>query len=383
MRSFVASALAFCSVFSTAAAQPRATDYVFLVTADGLRRQELLGGVDPVLMMEESHEKSGIESLESLRREYWSEDPAERREKLLPFFWRELSREGVVLGEARVKNPHHFSYPGYAEILNGQPLESIDSNDSVFSPRETVLEYVKRKRGLSSHQVAAFASWSVFNWITMREEGSIFCNAGYEGLELPRLTEKVRLLERLQFEMRTPWDSVRHDPVTLGLALSYVEAYRPILFYLSLGETDDWAHERRYDRAVQAIRGFDDALRELWTFLQSTEPYRGRTTLVVTTDHGRGRGLDDWTSHGKEVPGSDEIWIGVFGPDTPDRGEVRGVENVFQSNVAATVLELLGLDYRDFNPEADEPIRVALPPSVERNSTKAGASLGADFFGGL
>jgi bisphosphoglycerate-independent phosphoglycerate mutase (AlkP superfamily) len=161
--------------------------------------------------------------------------------------------------------------------------------------------------------------------------------------------------------MRTPWDTVRHDSVTLGLALGYVEAYRPALFYLSLGEMDDWAHERRYDRTVQSIHDFDRALRELWTYLQSTEPYRGRTTLVVTTDHGRGRGDQDWTSHGEDVPGSDEIWIGIFGPDTPRRGEVRSVENVYQSNVAATILTLLGLDYREFNPDADGPIPEALP----------------------
>ncbi len=346
---------------STAASQPRNTEYVFLVTADGLRRQELVGGVDADLMAPESLEESGIESLESLRREFWSEDAVERREKLMPFFWRELVREGVVLGQARVKNPHRFSYPGYAEILNGQPLEAVDSNDPVFSPRETVLEYVKRKRGLSRHQVAAFASWSVFNWIAMREEGAIFCNAGYEGLDAPRLTGELRILDRLQFEMRTPWDTVRHDSVTLGLALGYIEAHRPILFYLSLGEMDDWAHERRYDRTVQAIRDFDAALRELWTFLQSTEPYRGRTTLVVTTDHGRGITAQDWTSHGKDVPGSDEIWIGIFGPDTPKRGELAAVENVYQSSVAATILTLLGLDYREFNPDADGPIPEALP----------------------
>jgi len=361
-KSCLASALVLWSIASTAASQSRATGYVFLVTADGLRQQELLDGVDAALMTEGSLEQSGIESLESLREEYWSEDASERREKLMPFFWRELSREGIVLGEVRVKNPHHFSYPGYAEILNGQPQEVVDSNDPIFSPRETILEYVRRKRELSRYQVAAFASWSVFNWITMHEENAIFCNAGYEGLGEPRPTGELRLLDRLQFEMRTPWDSVRHDSVTLGLALGYIEARRPTLFYLSLGEMDDWAHQRRYDRAVQAIRHFDGALRELWTFLQSTEPYRGRTTLVVTTDHGRGHSSQDWTSHGKDVPGSDEIWIGVFGPDTPKLGEVRGLENVHQSNIAATILTLLGLDYRDFNPLADGPITVALAP---------------------
>ena len=349
------------SVVSTASGQSRSTEFVFLVTADGLRRQELLSGVDAGLMTKKSEKQSGIESIDSLRDQFWSDDASERREKLMPFLWRELAGEGVILGEARVKNRHHFSYPGYAEILNGEPLEEITSNDPVFSPRETLLEYVKRKRGLSQDQVAAFASWKVFDWIVMHEKDAIFCNAGYEALEGLVLTEEMRRLDRLQFAMRTPWDSVRHDSVTLGLAIGFIQTHRPVFFYLSLGEMDDWAHERRYDRTVQAIRLFDDALRELWTFLQSTEPYRGKTTLVVTTDHGRGRSAQDWTSHGKDVPGSDEIWIGVFGPDTPKKGLVRGHERVTQSNVAATVLTLLGLDYHDFNPRADGPIPAALP----------------------
>ena len=82
----------------------------------------------------------------------------------MPFFWKELAGEGIVLGNRRrgsranVKNSHLFSYPGYAEILNGAPLPSIDSNDAVFSPRKTVLEYVREELGLERRQVACFAS---------------------------------------------------------------------------------------------------------------------------------------------------------------------------------------------------------------------------------
>ena len=147
--------------------------------------------------------------------------------------------------------------------------------------------------------------------------------------------------------------------MTFGLAMEYIRAHEPRVFYLAAGETHDWAHERRYDRTLHAVQLFDDALRELWTHLQSTEPYRDRSTLIVTTDHGRGRTPDDWTSHGKDVPGADEIWIGVFGPDTPKVGEATTTGEHYQSQIAATMLELLGLDYRSFNPSADAPIAEA------------------------
>ena len=351
------------------------TEFVFLVSADGLRHQELFNGIDPRLSDDTHLESSGIENLEAFREQYWNEDSSARRHLLMPFFWSYLAGQGVILGNrdkgsaVHLKNPHRFSYPSYAEILNGQPQTAVDSNDRVFSPRPTLLEYLREELGGTPYKSAAFASWDVFNWITMHTEGNIYCNAGYEPPPLEMNAPELERLSRLQFDMKTPWDTVRHDAVTLGLAIAYVKQFKPNFLYLALGETDDWAHERRYDRMVQMIRLFDDALRDLWSTLQSTEPYRGRTTLVVTTDHGRGQGLEDWTSHGSEVPGSEETWIAVFGPDTPNRGELQNIPAYTQSHIAATILRFYGLEVGRFNPEAEGPIEEAFEGNVDESSS--------------
>jgi hypothetical protein len=52
---------------------------------------------------------------------------------------------------------------------------------------------------------------------------------------------------------------------------------------------------------------------------------------------------------------------GFSAPIRPSGGELAAVENVYQSNVVATILTLLGLDYREFNSDADGPIPEALP----------------------
>ena len=68
------------------------------------------------------------------------------------------------------------------------------------------------------------------------------------------------------------------------------------MLYIAFDETDDWAHDGRYDPVLDAYARIDDYLRELWTWLQSQPDYKGRTHLLVTTDHGRGthhRGLAD------------------------------------------------------------------------------------------
>ncbi len=339
------------------------THNVVLITVDGLRHQELFSGVDPLLL--ENKERAGIKDLDRLREQYWRPTATERREALLPFFWGTLARQGIVIGnKARgsrvtLTNPVRISYPGYAEILTGQAQLAIVSNDPIRMPRETLLEFARRKLNLPRTQVAAFASWNVFNAITARNPDSIFTNAGYQPVPPDIATPEMAVLNALQMQMLTPWDSVRHDAITAGLALAYVKTYQPRLLYLALGETDDWAHDRRYDRVIHAARFFDDRLRDLWSLLQSTEHYRDRTTLVITTDHGRGSTLENWTSHRGDIDGAEDVWIAVIGPDTPNRGEVAPTPALHTSNVAGTVLKLLGLDTQEFNPQAGAPISLA------------------------
>ncbi len=339
------------------------TEFIILITCDGLRHQELFGGADPLLIG--NKEKSGTEDPDKLRKRFWRETPIARREALLPFFWGTLAGQGVVLGNpksnssVKVTNKEFFSYPGYAEILTGQAIPEIKSNDPIRSPRVTVLEYVRTKLGLKRTQVAAFCSWANFNGITSKAENAIVCNAGFEAIEPELLTPGMRSVNELQFKVATPWDTVRHDWVTVTLANEYLKKYTPKLTYVALGETDDWAHERRYDRVLEAIHQFDESLRILWQTIQSHDVLRGRTTLVIASDHGRGSTVENWVSHNTKTEGSDDIWIAVIGPDTPNRGEAKSTKPYFQNQIAATILRLYGLDHKDFNPNCGEPIDAA------------------------
>jgi len=58
------------------------TRNVVLIVSDGLRWQEIFTGADPDLLNEKH---GGIwASPEQLRREFWNDDPAERRKLLFP-----------------------------------------------------------------------------------------------------------------------------------------------------------------------------------------------------------------------------------------------------------------------------------------------------------
>ncbi len=145
----------------------------------------------------------------------------------------------------------------------------------------------------------------------------------------------------------------------------YFKRQRPRVLYIGLGETDEFAHAGRYDHYLHAAHHVDSYLRILWDTVQSLPDYRGATTLIVTTDHGRGNAPVEWKSHGAKIKGSERIWIGVLGPDTPALGARTNIATVTQSQIAATLAAYLGLDYN-----ASAPGRPCLSPKCcggERN----------------
>lgn len=366
----LAASLGLCMA-AHAQVAPLKTERVILMTVDGLRHQELFGGLDPMILSlaanKETEKKAGIENLEPLTEAYARETPEASRTAIFPFFWGTLAGQGVVLGNmakgspVRVTNNNRVSYPGYAELLTGKAQPKIWTNLDIPSPQNTVLEFAQQKLALDYKGVAAFASWNKFNHICARKSDAFYINAGYERVPEDLATPGMEPLNTLQFEMLTPWDSVRSDTVTITLALEYLKAHQPKLLFLSLGETDDWAHNARYDRVIHACRLFDNALKSLWDTLQSMDAYRDKTTIVITGDHGRGSLPDDWTSHGKDVPGSEYMWTAVIGPDTPDLGEVSNATEHTQSQTAATVAKFLGLDFQAEFPESAPPIALAFP----------------------
>lgn len=330
---------------------------VVLVTADGLRHQELFTGADARLLDDVG--TSGIQTPERVRELYWRGNAHARREALMPFFWGTLAPKGIVLGEraigseAFLTNPHRNSYPGYSEILTGRVVPEITGNIDLQNPAETVLEIARRELGLPQTGVGAFTSWNHFPYIVESVPGSIFVNAGYQDLEA---SAPAARWSELQWRMRTPWDTVRHNTITEELALAYLEANRPRVLFIAFDETDEWAHAKRYDRTLDAIREFDAILERLWSRIQSLDDYRDRTALVITTDHGRGRTVRDWTHHGKDVEGAQETWIAIVGPGVPARGSIALAEPVYQNQVAATLLELLGIARSELGAGAGAPL---------------------------
>jgi len=123
-----------------------------------------------------------------------------------------------------------------------------------------------------------------------------------------------------------------------------------------------WGHAHRYANYLHAAHAADSCLARLWAYLQATPQYRDKTTLLITTDHGRGRGRW-WYAHGPGVPGAGQTWLAVLGPDTPPTGEQRGRGQLYLKQVA----QLLGVPYRGERPTGPA-IEPALPDYAKAES---------------
>lgn len=338
----------------------RKTRHVVLVTLDGVRTQDLFGGMDPVIIADP--EGSGIYDEELTRRRYWRDSAQARREVLMPRFWSEMAPQGMLLGNrdlgsrVSVSNDQWFSYPGYSEMLTGRPQPHVTSNDLVRYPVATVMDHVADKLDTGFAGVAQIGSWDGFRMAASKADGGFLMSGAYDDIPGALSTPEMDRYSALRRQIQQLWEEGSNDTTTFLLGRDYLLRHQPALLWIGLSQSDDWAHARRYDLLLDYLHLVDGWLADLWQLIEETPGLAGQTTLILTTDHGRGPTPEDWAEHGAEIAGCDAIWLFVRGPDTPAVGQVQGGPELFQGTVATTVLQLLGLDWREFNPEAAPPV---------------------------
>ena len=335
------------------------TRNVVLIVSDGLRWQEIFTGADPLLLNEQN---GGIwDKEEDLRRDFWRDSAEQRREALFPFLWGTVAKRGQLFGnrnrgsDAHVTNGLAFSYPGYNEMLSGHPDPRIDSNEYGPNPNTTVFEWLNGLPDLHG-RVSVHATWATFKDIFNVARSHLPLQVGWDAPYAGKRPPREELMNRLyrtttQFDDEDVYDSF----MQVGL-LDSLRTQHPRVLFVGYGETDNWAHQGRYDLVLHAAHHFDQFVEELWNAMQAIPEYRNNTTFMVTCDHGRGSGPEQWNEHGVEEPGSENVWIAVMGPDTPALGERADIGEVTQSQIAATLAALIGKDYPKAEPAAAGPI---------------------------
>jgi arylsulfatase A-like enzyme len=208
-----------------------------------------------------------------------------------------------------------------------------------------VLEYLNSQDEFKG-KVVAFTSWDVFPYILNEERSQVMVNSGYEQLGEKSGSEHIALINKVQSEAVYDKKSTRYDQLTFLAAREYVQQHQPKVVFIGLGETDDFAHDGRYDLYLRQAHKVDGMVEELWHWVQTTAGYKDNTTLLITTDHGRGKNDNSWTSHGSFTPGSSETWLAMIGPGLQPLGEKKDDQQLYQKQIAKLIAELVGEKYQ-------------------------------------
>ncbi|SHH37790.1 Type I phosphodiesterase / nucleotide pyrophosphatase [Chryseolinea serpens] len=314
-----------CQIAFVAAAQQRKTENLIVITLDGFRWQEVFAGADSALLFNTRYSNPDFNTTT-----FWDDSPEERREKLMPFLWEVLANQGQLYGNRAFHNrvicanPYWASYPGYSELFTGFVDKSLMSNKKKENPNGNILEAVQARPDFRD-RVGVFSTWDAVPYILRAKRNHITTNPPHDHSHTTAFTR---------------------DSITFAQAFDYLKRDHPKVLYISFDATDAFAHGGHYDQYLQAAHRIDRMIAALWTWTRSQEDYREKTSLLITTDHGRGRSSrSSWVRHGTFTPGSGQTWFALMGPDTPPLGEIRTETRHYQKQLAQTMANILGVDF--------------------------------------
>lgn len=314
----------------TEARPERPTQNVIFITLDGVRRREIFAGVDQALAAR------------------FKLPPAEVRSArdLVPNMYRLFFDEGTVLGDPRAgggiaaSGPRFVSLPSYVEMMTGAP-SGCWNNDCIPKMRPTIAEELAAMSPAAP--AAVFASWERVARAAAGSgaRGSLMISAGREaGSNL------------------SPWPghgAYRPDRATQDLALDYLREYEPRFLWISLGDTDEYAHHNNYPAYLNALRSADEFIGAVAQELDRMGERGERTAVIVTTDHDRSANFAD---HGD--PGSGDVWLLARGPSIAPAGPIPTSAPRYLRDIAPTIRALLGLPARSCH-DCGRPIDELLP----------------------
>lgn len=294
-----------------------------------------LDGVRPVDVFRGAEEARGV--------------PAESAAELMPNLHAMMSR-GLVLGgpdgtrPMSASGPNFISLPGYTEMLTGS-APRCQHNDCTERPQRTLVDAF-RAAGAGHDDVAVITSWPNIGSIAASAEDVAFVSTGRAHAEPPEGEDTARVLRDALERGRLAADALggedyRPDESTIDVALTYSAVRRPRFLFVSLGDTDEHAHEGDYPAYLTALRRDDAFIGQMAERAESWTKAGHPTVVVVTTDHGR---AGDFFNHGRDYPDSAVVWMVAAGPGILTPNDTEDIEgSATLSDVTRLVTRVAGL----------------------------------------
>ncbi len=380
--------IGFILMFFTFSAISQTAENIIIITTDGLRWQEVFGGMDSAIA---NNTKFNQDDSAGIFKKYWADNPLERRKKIMPFLWSIIENKGQIYGNRNAgnkvdnANPYWFSYPGYNEIFTGYPDTLINSNAYTANPNTNLLEFLN-KQPKYKNKVAAFGAWFAFDRILNEERSKFPVYSAFDplGKTTTETANKIKVIDQplndkgkkkpiysgidpfekditdatektinaLAKDSYKPFGEEEVlDVFTHYGAMHYLQTKKPRVLYIAYGETDEWAHSGQYRDYLNTANMVDKWIQDIWNYVQSDPFYKNKTAVFITTDHGRGDAVkEEWTSHNNKIKDSYQIWMAAIGPGIQPKGEVKINQQLYQKQFAQTMAFLLGLTFKAEHP---------------------------------
>lgn len=341
MNKILSALFILCATISFAQDAPK-TQNVILVTFDGYRWQEMFRGAQKKLI----HCKKIVKDVPALNKNFWAENETARREKLTPFIWNTIAKQGSIIGERKhsskmkITNPMRFSYPGYNEIFSGYGDPKVNSNDFPDNPNLTIFDLLNSDEKFKN-KIVAVATWDAFPRIINTHRNGLPVYVNIKDSAGVCRSGNI-LLQGWNTKCPASNGFITEDSLTYHFAKEYIVKNHPRFTFIGFDETDEMAHEGKYDSYLHSANQLDGYMQDLWNFIQSDPQYKDNTTLIITCDHGRGKAFTQmWRHHGKLVLPADKIWMAAIGAGIKNEGVLK-TGKFYQKQIAATIAKLFG-----------------------------------------
>ncbi len=240
----------------------------------------------------------------------------------LPHIWNDLRPAGTIFTNFRNEG-RTVTCPGHAAFLTGE-YEQIANDGSERPAHPTLFEYYRSETG-----APASACYDI---------------PGKKKLHILAYSTDSAYGEGFGATYESPASAT--DTATWTLLSSVMDRDHPRLVIVNLPGVDIAAHDSDWTGYLAAMRTADSLVYLLWTKIQSDPFYSGRTTMFVSSDHGRHE--DAWggfENHGCPCEGCRHIiGLGVgpgFGPGAVVSDTLR------QTDVQAAAAKLLDISIPD------------------------------------
>jgi hypothetical protein len=251
----------------------------------------------------------------------WQRTFGDPEHRFIPHLWKDLRPQGTLYTHF-YNNGVTITKAGHSTMVTGtwQKMRNRGARNTV----PTIFDYLADEQKVAPEKV----------WVLFGKGRYAFDPT----TSFPAYTNRFE--PKLDIDIGE--STLQQDSDVLAKLLDALKRDRPRLVFANFGATDHLAHSGHWDWHTKAIEHQDLLFTQLWEAIEADPNYKGRTTLILTNDHGYHLDgvREGFAEHGDLCEGCRHIMLLVIGPDTK-KGAVID-KPAYQTDLAPTVGELLG-----------------------------------------